>query len=238
MTSRVDRSSVGPGAQRPQKGRYLLLAGAGSFFRPAALLALVCGGPSCARPAVAGPHAEAPRTDTALPAVHDLPGSGLGGPEICFNATDDNDNTLLDEGCDVRQGDVHFMVAWPDPSIDVDLLVVDPSGALAGTRGPSVQGLVLSDDCPRAGGACSGQAFESVYLDAEDVPDGTYRVRVVVVAGPGARLLRPLKVRFGARLPGTTVAREIEFTEGAREIDWSFEVESAKKAAKKNEGSP
>lgn len=232
MTSLVGRSSAGPDGSRPKNGRCLLRAGAGSFFRWAVLRAVaftfLAG---CARNTPPAPRAPEEQPD-ALPRVRELSSSGLGGAEICFNATDDNANALIDEGCDVRQGDVHFMVAWPDPSIDVDLLVVDPSGSLTAARGPSVQGLVLSDDCPRAGGACSGQAFESVYLDDEDVPSGTYRVRIVVVKAPGAPLMEPLPVRFGARLPGTSVAREIEFTEAAREIAWSFEVESAKKEEK------
>jgi tRNA (guanosine-2'-O-)-methyltransferase len=149
--------------------------------------------------------------------------SSAGGAEICFNATDDNTNLLIDEGCDVRQGDVHFMIAWPEATVDVDLLVTDPSGSLAGVTAPSTLGLVLSDDCPRAGAACNGQAFESVHLDSEEIPAGTYHVRVVVQQqGLGSR---PLLVRFGARLPGTSVAREIEFSRSAREIGFDFSVE-------------
>jgi hypothetical protein len=232
MNSLVGRSSAGPDGSRPKNGRCLLRAGAGSFFCWAASGAMALAVlPACTQTSATAPRAPAEQAH-GLPKVRELSRSGLGGAETCFNATDDNDNSLIDEGCDVRQGDVHFMVAWPDPSIDVDLLVVDPSGSLAGARGPSAKGLVLSDDCPRAGGACSGQAFESVYLDDEDVPSGTYRVRIVVVNAPGAPLIEPLPVRFGARLPGTSVAREIEFTEAAREIDWSFEVESAKNEEK------
>jgi len=147
-----------------------------------------------------------------------------GGPETCFNATDDNANRLIDEGCDVRQGDVHFMIAWPDPSIDVDLLVVDPAGSLAGTGAPSTLGLVLSDDCPRAGGACSGQPFESVHLDGDEVPSGTYQVRVVVQAGSQRALPRPLVVRFGARLPGAVASRELEFSSAKAEFRVAFSV--------------
>lgn len=228
MTSGVGRSSAGQRGPHPEKNRGLLRAGAGSFFAwPLLVLALLAN--ACARPAATDPSGQAAQSDNPVPIVRTLAPAGLGGSEICFNATDDNDNTLIDEGCDVRQGDVHFMVSWPDPAIDVDLLVVDPSGSLAGTSAPSVEGLVLSDDCPRAGGACNGQAFESVHLDDEDVPTGTYRVRVVVVDGP-TRLVKPLVVRFGARLPGISVAREVEFTDRARQVDFSFEVPAVKKA--------
>lgn len=176
----------------------------------------------CSR--AAEPPARAPQPGApAVPVVRDLGPSSFGGPETCFNATDDNGNRLLDEGCDVRQGEVHFMIAWPEAAVDVDLLVTDPSGSLAGPTVPSTLGLVLSDDCPRAGAACNGQAFESVHLDHDDVPPGTYHVRVVVLdQGPPER---PLLVRFGARLPGVGVAREIEFSRFAREFRMDFTVE-------------
>lgn len=178
---------------------------------------------ACSRPAASAPPRDAGAAPPG-PVVRVLLPTSPGGAETCFNATDDNGNLLLDEGCDVRQGDVHFMVAWPDPSLDVDLLVVDPSGSLASATAPSTLGLVLSDDCPRAGGACSAQAFESVHLDADDVPVGTYHVRIVVQTGARARLERPLSVRFGARLKDATLAREIEFSADAREVTLAFSV--------------
>ena len=168
------------------------------------------------------PQAGAPQAVSTQPVVRVLELPLLGGAETCFNATDDNDNRLIDEGCDVRQGDVHFMIAWPRSEVDVDLLVTDPSGSLAGTEAPSALGLVLSDDCPRAGGACSGQAFESVHLDGDEVPGGTYRVRVVVQGGLEGG--RPLPVRFGVRLPGVAWAREIEFSPTARQLTMAFSV--------------
>jgi hypothetical protein len=186
----------------------------------------------CSRAADPPAAASAPGTPT-VPVVRSLGPSSFGGPETCFNATDDNGNLLLDEGCDVRQGDVHFMIAWPEAAIDVDLLVTDPSGSLAGPTVPSTLGLVLSDDCPRAGAACNGQAFESVHLDGDDVPPGTYRVRVVVSdQGP---LERPLLVRFGARLPGAGVAREMEFSRSAREFSMDFTVDDKAIVGSKSE---
>ncbi len=187
---------------------FCLLAGCGSATNPA-LSAADSGG-----------HLE-PSTE---PTVRMLEPPALGGAETCFNATDDNGNALIDEGCDVRQGDVHFMIAWPEPDVDVDLLVTDPSGSLAGTAAPSALGLVLSDDCPRAGAACSGLAFESVYLDSDEVPAGTYQVRVVVQSRLASHGGRPLLVRFGVRLPGVTQAREIEFSRTAREVSLAFSV--------------
>lgn len=205
----------GPGLGAKLSGFGLLLA--------IALPGCAGGAPEASAPSAAGQAG--PGGASRAPLVRNLAPTALGGAETCFNATDDNGNLLLDEGCDVRQGDVHFMIAWSEPSIDVDLLVVDPAGSLAGTSGPSTLGLVLSDDCPRAGGVCSGQPFESVHLDADEVPPGTYQVRVVVQTGARSRLSRPLVVRFGARLRQAVVGREVEFSEDARDVTMTFSVE-------------
>lgn len=148
------------------------------------------------------------------------------GAEICFNATDDNANALIDEGCDVRQGEVHFMIAWTETDADVDLVVMDPAQSTSSAEAPSALGLVLSDDCPRAGGACSGRAFESVSLDADAVPPGVYRASVRLEASGKRTNLsdRPLVVRFGARLPGVSVGREIAFWEVGQETTFAFSV--------------
>jgi len=204
----------------PLLGRFAFWAGHG-------VLCFALG--ACARPAPPSDTPSSSHDEASTQPAQRMLTASLGGAETCFNATDDNGNGLLDEGCDVRQGDVHFMIAWSDPSVDVDLLVVDPSGSLAGTQAPSSLGLVLSDDCPRAGGACGGQPFESVHLDDEDVAPGTYRVRVVVQRDTGTHLRRPLPVRFGARVPGMTIGREFEFSESAREVDLAFLVAAAKK---------
>jgi len=41
------------------------------------------------------------------------------GPELCFNATDDNCNGIIDEGCGLRTGLVQFAIAWDEPKADV-----------------------------------------------------------------------------------------------------------------------
>src|SRR4051812_1073385 len=50
------------------------------------------------------------------------------GPELCFNANDDNCNGVIDEGCGVGTGLLQFTIAWGDSPADVDLLVHDPNG--------------------------------------------------------------------------------------------------------------
>src|SRR6516162_5067159 len=36
------------------------------------------------------------------------------GPELCFNAVDDNCNGVIDEGCGMATGPLQFTVAWGD----------------------------------------------------------------------------------------------------------------------------
>src|SRR4051812_38076079 len=52
------------------------------------------------------------------------------GSEMCFDATDNNCNGVLDEGCGVHTGPLQFAAAWEEGP-DVDLDVTDPAGELA-----------------------------------------------------------------------------------------------------------
>jgi hypothetical protein len=66
------------------------------------------------------------------------------GPELCFNARDDNCNGIIDEGCGVHTGLVQFIIAWDEPQADVDLLVTDPNGELVEVGATSQSGLIGS----------------------------------------------------------------------------------------------
>src|SRR5207248_45794 len=82
------------------------------------------------------------------------------GPELCFNANDDNCNGVLDEGCGMQTGPLQFMIAWGDSAADVDLVVTDPNGTRASTGGRSGSAtLHLERDCPSDG--CHGQNVEN-----------------------------------------------------------------------------
>jgi hypothetical protein len=120
------------------------------------------------------------------------------GPELCGNALDDNENGLADEGCGTPSGLVGFMLAWDEPTVDVDLRVIDPNGELAETGRPTASGLVKERDCPGREGECRSRNVEQVYLERNDVLRGDSRVRIRRVSLGTAE--PPVQVRFSARL--------------------------------------
>ena len=119
-----------------------------------------------------------PRQLTASPGLAIRQACTPTGPELCFNARDDNCNAILDEGCGVRTGLVQFAIAWDKAGADVDLNVTDPNGELIEVGSSSQSGLVKDRDCPSPKGACYGQNMENVYLEEDEPPSGDYVVRV------------------------------------------------------------
>lgn len=122
-------------------------------------------------------------------------------PEVCFNATDDNCNGIVDEGCGVRSGLLQFVIAWPEPNIDVDLEVRDPDEHLAEVGGTSVSGLIKERDCPGRSNECRGLNFENVVLEAgRELVRGTYVVTVRAEdLGDSEGVDVALAVRFGPK---------------------------------------
>lgn len=149
-------------------------------------------------------------------------GSALGGAETCFNALDDNENQLIDEGCGVAQSEVQFSLAWSDVRADLDLHVSDPKGHLATSDGTTALGLTLSADCPTQKKDCEGQNFENVYLEEPEPAPGIYRVRVRLEEMPTD--VEEIVATFGARLPNGTSAEQLVFFAEGQEIFLKFEV--------------
>ncbi len=200
-------------------------AGPGGFL----LLALGTSSVACGRRAVVEAPAEKSRElAPALEPTLERLGPGMfQGAEVCFNATDDNDNRLLDEGCEVRQGPVQFVIAWQVEDADVDLFVTDPEGQVSSPSTPTHLGLAMSGDCPTVDRACPSHHYENVYLDREEVPPGTYRVRVRLESSGqrGSLPDDPLEVRLGVRTPRETRGYLIAFTEVPQEVLLSFDIE-------------
>lgn len=147
---------------------------------------------------------------TATPGVVVRQACTPSGPELCFNARDDNCNGIIDEGCGVATGLVQFAVAWSLPNADVDLEVTDPNGELAEVGRAAKSGLVKDRDCPGKTNACRGQNMENVYLEEGDPPRGKYRVRVRLEKLGGEN--PPVQVMLGARVGPKTYSLELELT--------------------------
>jgi tRNA (guanosine-2'-O-)-methyltransferase len=158
-------------------------------------------------PAVAATHLTPPPGTTLVEACTPT------GPEICFNAIDDNCNGVIDEGCGEPTGVLQFTIAWGSSPADVDLAVITP----AQERIPSAHARSASDgfgidrDCPGEDG-CGGQNVENVYFEGLDPPRGRYTVEIALADLRGAET--PVAVRFGARLGGHVVGFDVDLAPG------------------------
>ena len=128
------------------------------------------------------------------------------GPELCFNATDDNCNGVIDEGCGLATGPLQFVIAWGDSPANVDLRVTDPTGAMVDPQRPTQSdGLRLDRDCPRDN--CFGQNVENALFEGTEPPRGKYLVEIILTDAKGASL--PINVRFGARVGRLTYGADL-----------------------------
>ncbi len=197
-----------------------------SFGAPPLLFALVvaiapaCGGAPSAKDAsssnVVAKKIDAPLGVTLVSACTPT------GPELCFNAVDDNCNGVIDEGCGSGTGALQFTLAWGDSPADVDLLVSDPSGGGVSPKNrATASGLRLDHDCPEDG--CSGQNIENVFFEGADPPKGAYLVEVKLADLKGAPA--PLRVRLGARVGSRSYGADVDLSPNEPSRKFTFHVE-------------
>lgn len=141
------------------------------------------------------------------------------GPELCFNAVDDNCNGVVDEGCGSGTGVLQFTIAWGDSPADVDLQVTDPAGdKIEKKHETTPSGLRREKDCPDDG--CHGQNVENVYFQGNTPPRGTYRVEVKLLDPRDSTL--PVHVHLTARIGSRTFAMDVELTPAQAREGWGF----------------
>jgi hypothetical protein len=144
------------------------------------------------------------------------------GPELCFNANDDNCNGVIDEGCGVGTGVLQFVVAWGDSPADIDLSVTDPAGSkVHKTNRSSTSGLQLEKNCPEDG--CHGQNMENVFFEGNEPPRGKYIVEVKLVDPHGAEL--PVRAHLSARVGNRTFAMDLVLAPGGAQEKQGFTFE-------------
>lgn len=193
---------------------------ASTLLAPLACGALACGGPS---PGAASPGASlVAKNVSASDGVVVVAGCTPTGPELCFNANDDNCNGVIDEGCGVGTGVLQFTIAWGDSPADVDLIVTDPNAARVTKSDRSTpSGLQLEKDCPDDG--CHRQNIENVFFDGIDPVRGRYLVEVRLAEARGADL--PVKVHLSARIGSRTWAADLLLSPGQGQDRRGFSFE-------------
>jgi tRNA (guanosine-2'-O-)-methyltransferase len=181
-------------------------------------LAVACGGPPAKTPSgstVTAKNLAGPKGVELVMACTPT------GPELCFNAIDDNCNGVLDEGCGVATGLLQFVIAWGDSPADLDLVMTGPNQEKVGQQVNATPGGFRRDhDCPRD--ECQGQNIENIFFDGLEPPKGKYTVEVRLEDSHGADV--PVKVRFGARVGSRTFGADLFFAKAGEKKTFTFEL--------------
>lgn len=135
------------------------------------------------------------------------------GPELCFNATDDNCNGVIDEGCGAGTGILQFMVAWGASSADIDVTLIDPKGNKIHKSNRSNAGFLFEKDCPAEG--CHGQNVENIFFEGVEPTRGKYVVEIRLVDPNGADL--PVHAHLSARVGNRTFGSDFTLATGSHD---------------------
>jgi len=150
-----------------------------------------------------------------------LEGCLPGSVEVCLNAWDDNCNGIADEGCGIKTGLAHFLIAWDRVGSDVDLQVVDANGQLAEAGQITRAGLVKERDCPGRNDDCHGASIENVYLEAgHELPKGPFTVVLHLQKMSDKDI--PVQVTLAVRLGSQSHAQRVTLTHEGDERRFRF----------------
>jgi tRNA (guanosine-2'-O-)-methyltransferase len=131
------------------------------------------------------------------------------GVETCFNAIDDNCNGLVDEGCGLKTGMIQLLAAWDEASVDVDLALELPSGAVIDKSNRNRDSFALDRDCPKDG--CSDQNEEGIVFAGGEPAAGEYNL-TVKLARPADLTADGVNVHVGGRLGTHSHAATVRLT--------------------------
>lgn len=131
------------------------------------------------------------------------------GVETCFNAIDDNCNGLVDEGCGIKTGMIQILAAWDEASVDVDLALELPSGAVVDKSNRNRDSFSLDRDCPKDG--CADQNEEGIVFAGGEPAAGEYAI-TVKLARPADLTADGVNVHVGGRLGTHSHAATVRLT--------------------------
>ncbi len=145
------------------------------------------------------------------------------GPEICFDAIDNNCNGIFEEGCGIRSGNIQFILSWEsweNEPFDVKLNVTGPSGELATFEDASYDGLIMESPCPAV--SCNGNSVQNVFLKGENWVHGIYKVQVRLDSESTPEVFVRFGVRMGQNLYHSAFKLYLNPDEQERQFEFEF----------------